>query len=306
MQLFVPIIPVVLAEVPIAPADQLGAPKVGAVSIISPTGVLDLVDYSSSSDSDPSEDSLHVPPELPLVSPFLCTDDSGADRFINDQRFLSDLVRLFPSVDLTAPILIGRRHVSHRSSDHHSSLDFTSDSSSSSSSSDPSSDISLGSSSDSLSDSSLVHSSGCDASESYLDSSSERSLDSSSPSVGPSRKRCRPPTTLVSSSTLVSRLIAPAALADLLPRKRFKDSYSFEVSGEEHMEIGTADAETVADLGISDGDGAPTKDDIGMGVEVATSDIREDEEEFEAEASAGGTIEIEVDPLATGGISEPT
>ncbi|GKG22763.1 hypothetical protein Tco_0388066 [Tanacetum coccineum] len=41
--------------------------------------VLDLVDYSSSFDSDPSEDSLHVAPELPLVSPFLCSDDSEAD-----------------------------------------------------------------------------------------------------------------------------------------------------------------------------------------------------------------------------------
>ncbi|GKG20904.1 hypothetical protein Tco_0380705 [Tanacetum coccineum] len=35
-----------------------------------PTGVLDLVDYSSSSDSDPSEDSLPPVPDLPLVSPF--------------------------------------------------------------------------------------------------------------------------------------------------------------------------------------------------------------------------------------------
>ncbi|GKE47480.1 hypothetical protein Tco_1478738, partial [Tanacetum coccineum] len=50
------IIPVIL-EVPIAPADPIVAPEVGAVSVISPTKVLDLVDYSSSSDSDPSEDS---------------------------------------------------------------------------------------------------------------------------------------------------------------------------------------------------------------------------------------------------------
>nr|GFD15424.1 hypothetical protein [Tanacetum cinerariifolium] len=34
--------------------------------------------------------------------------------------------------------------------------------------------------------------------------------------------------------------------------------------------------------------------------------IREDEEEFKAEASAGGTMEIAVDPLAAGDISEPT
>nr|GEV17276.1 hypothetical protein [Tanacetum cinerariifolium] len=99
-------------------------------------------------------------------------------------------------------------------------------------------------------------------SESSLDSSSKRLLDSSSPSVGPSCKRCRSPTTLVSSSTLVPRSIAPA-LADFLPRKRFMDSYSFEASGEEHMEIGTADVETVVDLGISEGVGALTKDGIG-------------------------------------------
>ncbi|GKG58182.1 hypothetical protein Tco_0589793, partial [Tanacetum coccineum] len=51
----IPIILVVPVEVPIAPADPLVAPKVGAVSVISSTGVSDLVDYSSSSDSDPSE-----------------------------------------------------------------------------------------------------------------------------------------------------------------------------------------------------------------------------------------------------------
>ncbi|GJY66924.1 reverse transcriptase domain-containing protein [Tanacetum coccineum] len=43
-----------------------------------------------------------------------------------------------------------------------------------------------------------------------------------------------------------------------------------------------------------------------IGVEIAASDIKEDEEEFEAKASAGGTIEIVVDPLVTGGIYEST
>ncbi|GJS97078.1 hypothetical protein Tco_0804046 [Tanacetum coccineum] len=143
-------------------------------------------------------------------------------------------------------------------------------------------------------------------SESSLDSSSERSLDSSSLSAGPSRKRCRSPTTSVPSSTPVSRSIAPTHVDLLPPRKRFRDSYSPEDSREEHMEIGTADAEAVADLGIGDGVGAHTEDGIGMGVEIAASDIREDEEEFEAEASAGGTMEIAVDPLVTGGISEST
>ncbi|GJU65183.1 putative reverse transcriptase domain-containing protein [Tanacetum coccineum] len=106
-------------------------------------------------------------------------------------------------------------------------------------------------------------------SESSSYSSSERSLDSSSLFAGPSRKRCRSPTTLIPLSTPVSRSIAPT-YADLLPpRKRFKDSYSPEDSREEHMKI-------------------------GMGVEIAASDIREDKEEFEAEDSAGGTMEIDV------------
>ncbi|GKC85369.1 hypothetical protein Tco_1141086 [Tanacetum coccineum] len=69
---------VVPTKVPIVPADPLVAPKVGAVPVTSPTGVLDLVDYSSS-DSDPSKDSLPPASELSLVSPFLCSDDLEAD-----------------------------------------------------------------------------------------------------------------------------------------------------------------------------------------------------------------------------------
>ncbi|GJZ06032.1 putative reverse transcriptase domain-containing protein [Tanacetum coccineum] len=128
--LIIPVIPLIPVEVPIVPADPLIAPEVGAEFVTSPAGVLDLVDYSSSSDSDPSKDSLPLAPELPLVSLFLLT----------------------------------WRRVSHHSSDHHPSSNFTSDSSSSGSSSDSSSDTSLGSPSDSLSDTSSVHFSGCDAS----------------------------------------------------------------------------------------------------------------------------------------------
>ncbi|GKF02949.1 hypothetical protein Tco_0029872, partial [Tanacetum coccineum] len=64
------------------------------------------------------------------------------------------------------------------------------------------------------------------------------------------------------------------------------------------------DAETVTDLGI--GDGVNNKDGIGMGVEIVASDIREDEKEFEAKASAGGTMEMAVHPLVTDGIYEST
>ncbi|GJS38855.1 hypothetical protein Tco_0563898 [Tanacetum coccineum] len=141
-------------------------------------------------------------------------------------------------------------------------------------------------------------------SESSLGSSSERSFDSSSPSSRPSRKRCRSPTTSVPSPTHVSRSIS-LTLADLLPpRKRFRDSYSPEDSGKEHIEVDTADAEAVADVGISEGVVAHPEDGVGMGFEIAASDVREDDVEFEPEASAADTRENAVDLLAIGDSSE--
>ncbi|GJR53244.1 hypothetical protein Tco_1403765, partial [Tanacetum coccineum] len=143
---------------------------------------------------------------------------------------------------------------------------------------------SSGSPSDSLSDTSSVHSLGFDASGLIHSGPSTRVASSR-----PYRKRCRSPTTFVPSSTPVSRSIAPTH-ADLLPpRKRFRDSYSPEDSREEHMEIGTAVAETVVDLGIGDGVGAHIEDGLGMGIEIVASDIKE------AKASAGGKVEVEVD-----------
>ncbi|GKC56394.1 hypothetical protein Tco_1083992 [Tanacetum coccineum] len=141
-------------------------------------------------------------------------------------------------------------------------------------------------------------------SESSLGSSFERLLDSSSPSSRPSRKRCRSPTASVPSPTHVSRLIAPTPIDLLPPRKRFRDSYSPEDSEEEHIEVDTADAEADADVGISDGVVAHPEDSIDMGVEIATSDVREDDEEFEAEANAADTREIVIDLLAIGDSSE--
>ncbi|GJS24556.1 hypothetical protein Tco_0453188 [Tanacetum coccineum] len=129
-------------------------------------------------------------------------------------------------------------------------------------------------------------------------------MDSSSPSSRPSRKRCRSTTSLVPSPTHDLRLIAPTP-ADLLPhRKRFKDSYSLKDSGEEYMEVDTADAEAVADVGISEGVVAHPEDGVGMGFKIAASDVREDDEEFKAEASTADTRGIDVDLLAIGDSSE--
>nr|GEZ51078.1 hypothetical protein [Tanacetum cinerariifolium] len=143
----IPIIPVVPAEVPIAPTDMIVALEVGALSVISPIRVLDLVDYSFFSDSDPLEDSLPIAPELPLVLPFFCSDDSKADSESEpaDQRperheSLTPSSE-FPLAPVVAPPRIHRRPTILVRPD-----------------------ISSGLSSDSLSDSSSVHSSGCDTS----------------------------------------------------------------------------------------------------------------------------------------------
>ncbi|GKG61279.1 hypothetical protein Tco_0619004, partial [Tanacetum coccineum] len=64
------------------------------------------------------------------------------------------------------------------------------------------------------------------------------------------------------------------------------------------MEVDTTDVEAVADVGIIKEVVAYPEDSVGMGVEITASDVREDEEEFEAEASATDMREIAVDSLA--------
>ncbi|GKG11416.1 hypothetical protein Tco_0342816, partial [Tanacetum coccineum] len=119
-------------------------------------------------------------------------------------------------------------------------------------------------------------------SESSLGSFSERSLDSSLLSFGSSRKRCRSPTASLPLLTHVLRSITPTP-ADLLPpRKRFRDLYSPVDSEEDHMEVDTADAKAVADVVISEVVVAHPEDCVGMGFEIAASDVKEDDEEFEA------------------------
>ncbi|GKD04674.1 reverse transcriptase domain-containing protein, partial [Tanacetum coccineum] len=223
----IPAIIPVIPEVSVVPADPIVAPKEGTVSVISPTGVLDLVDYSFSFYSDPSEDSLPPVPYLPLVSP---SRSSSHDNLTPSFEYpLAPVFRRWRYAPLSTPY-------------------------------PPT------------------------TSESSLGSSFKRSLDSSTPSSGPSRKRCRSPAASVPSPTHDSRSIAPT-LANLLPpRKRFIDSYSLEDSREEHMEVDTIDTEAVADVGLSDGVIAYTEDSVGMRVEIAASDVREDDEEFEAEA----------------------
>ncbi|GJX52682.1 hypothetical protein Tco_0281051 [Tanacetum coccineum] len=202
----------------------------GSVSSLSQlSGVLDLVDSSSSFDSDPSEDSLPPVPDLPLVSPFLCSNDSEADSE-------SELAEQRPErhESLAAHDAMVSRWRDRVASRPEAFRRWRSA---------PLSTPYLPT-----------------TSESSLGSSSERLLDSSSPFSRPSRKSL--------------------------------------------LEVDTADVEAVADVDISNRVVAHTENSVGMGVEITTSDVREDDEEFKAEASAADTREITVDPLAIGDSSE--
>ncbi|GJS39079.1 hypothetical protein Tco_0564122 [Tanacetum coccineum] len=77
------------------------APEVGAAAVASPTGVLELDTYSSS-EADLSES---LPPPIsvaPMVSPFLCSDDSESDTEISE-RHVSPITSTLEIP--TAPIL---------------------------------------------------------------------------------------------------------------------------------------------------------------------------------------------------------
>ncbi|GKE72954.1 hypothetical protein Tco_1534995, partial [Tanacetum coccineum] len=130
-------------------------------------------------------------------------------------------------------------------------------------------------------------------SESSSGDSSKRPLHSSSHSAGPSRKRCRSPIDSVTSSMPVMGSLAPTR-ADLLPpRKRFKDSYSSKTSIEEDTKIDPIETGVDIELGIGDGN------DVRDHVEIDSRDVRDDTEEYEADTSAGDTVEVGIDPMST-------
>ncbi|GKE64143.1 hypothetical protein Tco_1518304 [Tanacetum coccineum] len=171
------------------------------------------------------------------------------------------------------------------------------------------------SSSSSSSDSSPVHSSGLDALDQAHSESSTRDVSPrlgypprSAPhhqeihlrdhcihlhiSAGPSRKRCRSPANSVPSSTPVMGSLAPTR-ADLLPpHKRFRYSYSSEASIEEDTEIDPIESEVDMELGIGD------RDDVRDHVEIEFRDVRVDTEGYEADTSAGDTVEVGIDPMS--------
>ncbi|GKA65987.1 hypothetical protein Tco_0765694 [Tanacetum coccineum] len=121
--------------------------------------------------------------------------------------------------------------------------------------------------------------------------SSEKPLHSSSHSAGPSCKRCRSSVDSVPSSTLVMRSLAPTCADFLPPRKRFRDSYSSEASIEKDAEVGPIEIRVDMELGIGDGN------DVRDHVEIDPRDVRDDTEEYKADASAGDTVEVGIDPM---------
>ncbi|GJY92444.1 putative reverse transcriptase domain-containing protein [Tanacetum coccineum] len=84
----------------------------------------------------------------------------------------------------------------------------------------------------------------------------------------------------------------------LPPRKRFRDSYSFETSIEEDTEIDPIETEVDIELGISDGD------NVRDHVEIEPKDVRDDTEGYEADTSAGDTVKVGIDPMSAPIIEE--
>ncbi|GJV39770.1 hypothetical protein Tco_1418210, partial [Tanacetum coccineum] len=123
---------------------------------------------------------------------------------------------------------------------------------------------------------------------------------SSKSSVGPSHKRCRSPTDIVTSPIHVTRALIPSRV-DLLPsRKRFRNSISPEDSVEEDIDTDVledieADAtavEVVVGRDVEAGIDAGIDMEVDFGVDV------KDEVKDEVESSDRGTMEVGVDVVS--------
>ncbi|GJY86252.1 hypothetical protein Tco_0500278 [Tanacetum coccineum] len=73
---------------------------------------------------------------------------------------------------------------------------------------------------------------------------------------------------------------------------RFGDSYSSEASIKEDTEIDPIETEVDMEVGISDGD------DVRDHVKIDPRDVRDDTEGYEADTSAGDTVEVGIDPMS--------
>ncbi|GJY43258.1 hypothetical protein Tco_0431471 [Tanacetum coccineum] len=261
---------------------------------ISPFLCTDSFEAPDSFDGPPSQD--------PYVATVACWRSRVTARPSSSSEF--PIAPVMPPRELSPQLLTARkrvgplpsrrlasRHASPRSSDHHSS------------------------SSSSSSDSSPVHSLGLDASDQAHSGPSTRDVSPRlcyPPRRAPRRSEAfrrwcaaplstlYPPTTSESSSGDLSKRPLHSSSHSARPsRKRcrspvdsFRDSYSSEAGIEEDAEVGPIETGVDMELGIGDGD------DVRDHVEIDPRDVRDDTEEYEADASAGDTVEVGIDPMS--------
>ncbi|GJT32300.1 putative reverse transcriptase domain-containing protein [Tanacetum coccineum] len=273
------------------------APEVGAAAVASPAGVLEL-DTHSSSEADPSESSPPPVSVAPMVSPFLCSDDSESDTEMPERHvsptYITYTLRcpMLNSIEeqistcthvgipsgirrrraiLIRPgedIPIGRLYRTHpggpcRALTARKSVRSL-----------PSHRLALRTP---WCSEAYFHWRSALLSTMYPQMTSESSTgdSSSESSAGPSCKRCRSSATTVTSSIHATRALVPSR-ADLLPPgKRFRDSISPKGSVEEDI-----DTDVLADI----------KADAKVDVEDKVKD--------KVESSDRGTIEVGVDVVA--------
>ncbi|GJW02568.1 hypothetical protein Tco_1561424 [Tanacetum coccineum] len=277
------------------------APGVEAAAIASPAGMLKL-DTHSSSEADLSESSLPPVSVAPMVSPFLCSDDSELDTEM-PERHVSPTPHDAMLLVKGAEALTARKSVRPLPS-HHLALRHTSHHL------------------DRCTSESFIFGSfiiwafhfrtpryredyfcwwSAPLSTMYSSMTSESSVgdSSSKSSAGPSRKRCRFPAATMTSSIHALRALVPSR-ADLLPPcKRFKDSILPKDSVEEDINTDVladieADAmvvEVVTDMDVEAGVDASIGMEVDVGVDV------EDEVEDEVESSDRGTMEVRMDAV---------
>ncbi|GKA76968.1 hypothetical protein Tco_0783429 [Tanacetum coccineum] len=289
----------------IAPVISSVAPVVETTLVASPTGLCGLVPYSGSDSDSPEKMSSpgHIS-LLPAISPFLCTDSfeapDSSDGPPSQDPYVATVARWrsrvttrpsssskFPIAPVTAPpgirqrstILIRPGEAIPFVRPYRTHLN------------GPRKLLTAKKRVGPLPARRL--SSRHASPQSSLGDSSERPLHSSSHSAGPSRKRCRSLVNFVPSSTPVMGSLAPTRAYLLPPRKSFRDSYSSEASIEEDVEVGPIETRVDMELGIGDGD------DVRDHVEIDPKDVRDDTEEYEADTSAGDTVEVGVDPMSS-------
>nr|GEU56235.1 copia protein [Tanacetum cinerariifolium] len=218
----------IFVEVPVAP-------EVGAAAVASPVGVLEL-DTHSSSEADPSESSPPLVSVAPIVSPFLCSDDSESNTEILERHVSPTphdaMLTRWRSRALTARKSVRPLH-SYRLALRHTPPDTTD-----ADSSTPPRFIHP----------SLVRTPWCSEASLHWRSaplSTMYPLTTTESSAGDfsfesfaraSRKRCRSPAATVTSSIHATGALVPSRTDLFPPLKRFRDSISPEDSVEEDID----------------------------------------------------------------------